>query len=510
MSLRWNLAAGLAQSVWTALIGLAVVPFYLTYLGLEPYGLIGFFMSMQALFALLDMGLTPTMNREVARCRALGDNRDARNLLHSLGIAFWVVVVAIGATTAFLAPLISSHWLGETSLPPGVVSRSVALMGIVIALRFPVGLYTGALMGGERLVLVSGIGIFMVTLANVGAIVVLALVSPTIEAFFVWQAVVGLVWVATVQIAAWRVLSGNEPARFDRTGLKRVWRFSAGIGGTALFGTIFIHSDKILLAKIVSLEELGQYTLAGLVARCLYLFLSPTFNAIYPRLTALYTNGDIAGMVSLYRDGTRLLMAIVFPVAAYVAVFSVELVTLWTGNAQLGESLFWVLCYLLLGTALNGAMHFPYALQLAAGKAHIPLIINSTLIFTYIPLLLLLSTDYGITGAAAAWAILNGFYVFYGTWLTHREILKGVGSSWLIRDVGLPFIVSAVLVLMGGTLMHSAIGSPYTALAIGALLPLLAFGALVATSHSFQALGEALLPRWIMKSKTESKGNASS
>lgn len=59
MSLSRNLLAGLANSIWTALIGLAVVPLYLKYLGIEAYGLIGFFVTTQALLQLLDMGLAP-------------------------------------------------------------------------------------------------------------------------------------------------------------------------------------------------------------------------------------------------------------------------------------------------------------------------------------------------------------------------------------------------------------------------------------------------------------------
>ena len=70
MSLRRNLLAGLANSVWSALVSLAVVPFYLKYLGIEAYGLIGFFVTTQAILSLLDMGMAPTINREVALCSA--------------------------------------------------------------------------------------------------------------------------------------------------------------------------------------------------------------------------------------------------------------------------------------------------------------------------------------------------------------------------------------------------------------------------------------------------------
>ena len=75
-----NLIAGVASSLWSASLALAVVPLYLRYLGIEAYGLIALFITAQALLQLLDMGLAPTMNREVAKAKALGSTTSAATL----------------------------------------------------------------------------------------------------------------------------------------------------------------------------------------------------------------------------------------------------------------------------------------------------------------------------------------------------------------------------------------------------------------------------------------------
>ncbi len=485
MKLGWNLAAGLANSVWFAVVTLATVPFYLHYLGIEAYGLIGFFTAMQALFALLELGLAPTINREVARSSTESERQQARDLLHTLGFLYWGAAGLIAVVTFWAAPLVGAHWLNSVRLPATAVTQAVMMMGLIIACRFPLSLYLGALLGAQRMVVASGIEMTMVTLGNVGAVVILAFVSPTLQAFFLWQAVVGLAHVVVAQIAAWHALGGHggqRRSRFDTAGLKRIWRFSAGMGLTAVLGAVFMQSDKIILSRMVSLDDLGRYTLAGLAARSLYVLMTPVFNVIYPRLTALHAAGATDEIAALYRSGTRLLMAVIFPLAVFVAMFSVEIITLWTGDAQLAKSVRLVVALLLAGTALNAAMYFPYALQLAYGKAHLPVLITVVLMLVFAPLVVILASRFGIRGGAAAWAILNALYLLLGTWVTHRGLLRGQGGRWIVADVGMPLAIALVVAGAGGYAVHWLTQDVFVRLALGGALAGAAFGLVVVVS----------------------------
>ena len=59
------------------------IPLYIKYLGIEAYGLIGIFALLQAWLALLDMGMTPTLSREMARFTGgAHDAQSIRDLLH--------------------------------------------------------------------------------------------------------------------------------------------------------------------------------------------------------------------------------------------------------------------------------------------------------------------------------------------------------------------------------------------------------------------------------------------
>jgi O-antigen/teichoic acid export membrane protein len=474
--LGWNLAAGIASTAWTAIVTIGAVPLYLHYLGVEAYGLIGFYTALQAMFAVLDLGLSQAINREVARTSSASERAQARDLLHTLAMGYWIVAVAIAAGMWAGAPWISRHWLNG-SIDADTLSNVIALMGLTGACRFPLGLYLGALMGARRIGLASGIEIAMVTVANFGAIGILAFVSPTIQAFFVWQTLTAVINVLVVRAVAWWVLRapGGPPPRFDLAGVQRIWRFSAGLAVTAVIAVVFLQSDKVVLSKVVPLTDLGRYTLAWIAARSLYALTAPTFGAIYPQISSLHAAGRLEEIVELYRFGTRLLMAVLFPAAVFLAMFSTEIFTFWTGDAELAKSLTFVVAFLVLGTALNSAMHFPYALQLAFGKSSLPMMINITLLIIFTPLLVLLSLQFGIVGAAATWGILNVLYLFFGTWLTHRHMLRGIGLRWLGGDVGIPLLVSLVIVGGGSVALRTLDLPPSATAAIGIALAGLAF-----------------------------------
>lgn len=476
MNTRHNLVVGIVGTVWTALVGFIAVPIYVHYLGVSSYGLIGFFAATQALLQLLDLGLAPTINREIALHAASGTMAEGRRLLRTLAVVYCSTAILIGMFVCAGAPLIVHYWLQAGVIDQATLVRSVMLMGLVIACRWPVALYQGALMGMQRLVVSSSVTAASATVSSLGAIAVLALVSPTIEAFFLWQATAAFLQVVAMRRAAWKVVGWDQSqAWFDASLLKKIWRFSAGMSGIAFASVVLLQLDKVLLSRMVSLADFGKYALAGVVASALYVLLTPTFNVVYPKMATLVALGDEEGLAVLYKIGTRLLCSVLLPIALSIALYSLDVVEVWTRNPALAESVAPMASLLVLGTACNGVMHFPYALQLAYGRTRLALSITIVLAVLLAPLIVFLTVRYGSVGSAGAWLVVNLSYVFLGTWLTHRTILRGLGTRWLAIDVGLPLLMSSLVTYAGWRLFRFE-DHPITSLCIASAFGLLAIG----------------------------------
>ena len=188
-------------------MGLAFIPLYIKYLGIEAYGLIGIFALLQAWLSLLDMGMTSTLSREMARFTGgVHSNESIRDLLRSIEIIAVAVAVLISAGIYLGANWIATDWLRTETLSTEVVAQAFAIMGFVAALRFIEGIYRSAIVGLQRQVLFNIVNSLMATLRGFGAVGILIWISPTIEVFFLWQGVVSIATLAILGVTTYHCI----------------------------------------------------------------------------------------------------------------------------------------------------------------------------------------------------------------------------------------------------------------------------------------------------------------
>jgi O-antigen/teichoic acid export membrane protein len=184
--LKRNLIANYFGQGWTALMGLAFIPLYIKYLGIESYGLVGLFTVMQVWFGLLDMGLTPALGREMARFNGGGHSpQSIRDLLRSVEVVAFVIVVLIVSMGLSMADWAAPNWLQVINIPIDVVSNALAIIVFVAGLRLLEGIYKSSIVGLQQQVLLNVVCSVLATFRWLGAAVVLAFVSSTVKAFFI-------------------------------------------------------------------------------------------------------------------------------------------------------------------------------------------------------------------------------------------------------------------------------------------------------------------------------------
>ena len=448
--LKRNLIANYLGQGWVALMSLAFIPLYIKYLGIESYGLIGLFAVLQAWLALLDMGMTPTLGREMARFTGGSHSAQAiRDLLRSVEVVALGVAVAIAAGIWAASGWLASDCLKAESLPVASVAQAFAVMGVVTALRFVEGIYRSSIAGLQRQVLLNVVSSVMATLRGFGAVAILVWVSPTIEAFFWWQGVVSILTVCLLAWATYQALPrADQAARFSLQALRGIGRFAGGMMGITFLALLLTQVDKILLSKLLNLSDYGYYMLASTVAGALYVVITPVGQAWFPRLSELHAQHDQPGLISTYHQGAQLVSVTMGSAAVILIVFAEQILHLWTQDAELAHRTATLVSLLALGNLLNGLMWIPYQAQLAHGWTGLATRINLIAVLIIVPAILWAAPRYGAEGAAWVWVCLNAGYVLIGIHFMYRKILQTEKWRWYKNDLIQPLGAAAITALI--------------------------------------------------------------
>lgn len=447
--LKKNILSNYFGQGWRALMSLAFVPIYIKYLGIEAYGLIGIFAMLQAWLSLLDMGMKPALAREMARFTGGSHNAQSIcDLLRSIEIIAIIIagVVALGIWAA--SGWLAVHWVKAQTLPVAMVAQAFAVMGVVTALQFVESLYTSTIAGLQRQVLQNAVISLMATVRGLGAVSLLIWISPTIKAFFLWQGLISLVTVGVFAGVVYRVLpSPPRVARFSLPALLGIWRFAAGMVGMTLLALLLTQVDKILLSRLLTLENFGYYTLAGVIVGALYMLGSPIAAAVYPRFTELLTREDGVALRRAFHQSAQLVTVLAGSGAVVLMVFSDWVLLLWTSDAHLTQHVAPLMAVLALGTLMNGLMRIPYQMQLAHGWTSLGITINAVAVAVLIPAILWIVPKYDAIGAAWLWVALNAGYVLIGVQFMYRRIMRAEKWHWYIADVCIPMTTAALTAL---------------------------------------------------------------
>lgn len=491
-----NAVANLTGQIIVAAVQLLMIPLYVRFVGIEAWGLFGFYLSVQAFAQLLDFGMSATVNRQLARYSARGEVDRARDFVRTSELAYGAIGVAIGLAIFLAAPAIAHRWFQLVSLSPESVVTALRLIAALTAVQWPLTFYQGALFGLNRHVAVNLVRVAATVLAATGAVVLLRWVSPTISAFFAWQVLVALVQVGAMAWALWQALpAGATAARVVPSIVLEVRHFAYGMTALTATATLLGQLDRIVLTRVVPLEQFGYYTLAAVAGQGLNTLVSALLGAVFPLFARLVATGDAAALRHQYVRMCGLMTALTVPLGAVVVAFGTEVVLAWTGNTRTAGIAGPIAALLVIGSAIGGLMAPAHTLQVAHGETRTLLAVNVVACTLQFGLLLVLPQRYGILGAAGGWPLVMGVACVLTMGLTARRFEAAATGAWMARVVILPAAAAVFVVVFFRFLLPTASARPLLALELAGVWTAAA-GALLVTNRpllaEFMAAGRRL------------------
>lgn len=449
-SLKANIISNFIGSGWSALISIIFVPLYLKYIGAEGYGLIGVFASLQIALSLLDSGLSTTLNKEIAKLSVLPNTQQQmRNLVKTLGSVYWIIALVAGLIALCISPLLAMYWVHPKELSVQTITYAFILLSVSVVFQFPSGFYSGGLLGLQRQVILNIIRITFATLKSVGVLLVLIFVSKSVIAFFAWTLFVSILQAFVYKYSLWSYLPKTlaKPV-FSKQELKNIWRFAAGMTAIGITSILLTQVDKIILSKVLSLAQFGYYTFAFTVGSITYMIAGPISQSYFPKFSTLLAEGKISELIKLYHQGCQMATLLVVPFALFLALFSKEILFIWTLNNITVTNTWQITSIVALAVGIHSLMFMPYVLCLTYSHTKLAFYTNIIILIFLIPGTIFSAINFGGLGGAVCWLIITIIYLFINPVMIHKLFLKGEAFNWYWNDTFKPIIGCITILLM--------------------------------------------------------------
>jgi len=413
MSLKKNIFANYLGAIVTALAPVLALPWYLEILGPKQFGLISFIVMFQGLLMLIDAGMSQALVREIAiRFDNTSNNQSSTGLLlFCFERIYWVFAIVLGCLTLLLANIIASYWMNLDDLPIKLGKEAIYGAAAILVSQFPGSIYRSLLVGTQKQVTLNGLMLIFTLIRHLGGVMIL-MRWPILSTYLIWQAIVAFLETLARGWFAWRSIGiKRNQCKWDIKELRPVWRLVARLSGVIFLGALTVQMDRVILSRMVNIEQLGFYAISATVATGVLQLIYPLTQSILPKAIQLRADPEALRKINNKLMGLIILIVCVGAIG-YMAIGK-WMLGIWLRNPITVTAVYPLLTVLLVGTGLNALYNVGYMNWIIHEKINRVFQVNALALILSITLIPYFVTWQGTIGAAFGWLVMNfiGFII---------------------------------------------------------------------------------------------------
>jgi len=436
-----NTILNFAGRVWVLLINLLLVPYIVSHLGVERFGIWTLIMVLIGYATALDLGAGAAFVKHIAEYDSRGEV-PVINEIVTTGFIFYLVLATIITGAVFILGDVFLDWF---HIPPTLreEARFLLLLGAAIFTFSNVfSTFQAVVMGLQRMDVKNVIVILVSVPEVVGTVVVLEL-GYGLRGLMINEAIIAILTAGAFTLAAFRVFPNLRlvPHLCRLTRLRQLLRFGVNVQISQLAELASSQADKLLLGLFLGASMVTYYELGTRVVLTAKRLSWVWISAVMPAASEIDARQDHHLLNLLYFRGSKYLSLATIPMFLFLIISAQWILQVWLGpgyelSAMVMQALAGAHCIHLLtgiGTMIVKGIGRPeyetrYTLLLVALQTVLGVLLVRTLGFMGVligtPLALILSSAY--------------FFV-----VLHR--LLGIPLTLFIRRVHLPTVAAALV-----------------------------------------------------------------
>ena len=393
----WNLVSQFAP-ILTAIVTLPVM---IRGLGTDRFGIVTLAWMVLGYFSLFDLGLGRALTQAVSEKLGRGEGDTVPELVWT---ALWMMAM-LGAVGGVAVAILTPWLIRDVLQVPFAIQGESIFSFWWMAVALPFVILTAGLKG-----LMEAYQRFAAVIAIRLSTSLAILIGPLFSFFFTNNLGVFVGVVAILRLAACstyfvyclRAFPGLRTPFMPKAPLiRRLLGFGGWMMAVNVINPLMVQMDRFLIAALVSTSAVAFYTTPfDLMTRAWFLSGS-IIGVMFPAFAATLAV-DGARTAAIFERCMKSVLAILFPIALVGISVGHEILLYWVGADFASESTR-VMQWLALGVLLNGLAQVPSSLIQAAGRPDLTFKLHMAELPPYLMAAWLLTSRYGIEGAAAAW-----------------------------------------------------------------------------------------------------------
>jgi len=488
-----NVLFTFATRVWVLAISIWLIPYMLSRLGNDEYGVWVLIAAFVGYIALLDFGFGTSFVKYIAEFNARGDQRSVNGVL-STALIFYIVATCVIIIVAY--PSIGVI-LNFFNIPQGMEekTRFVLELGVIAFLWGNFNRVYEAVINGLQRMDISGGTIAFLSVCNaVGCIIVLEL-GYGIRGLAVNLLITQVIGTVVTVYFAYRIYPG---LRFE---LKSVginfltlFRYGVNLQVSSIAGLINFQFDKLLVNRFIDASHVTFYDIGSRPAITLRTFPVLFLSVLTPASSELEVRKGKEELYELFTRASKYIAIIVFLLFTGAMVTGQPIIEAWVGHGYDGSVV--VLRILCIGYLLNTAIGPVSPLVQGMGRPDYQRNAEVLSLILNVALSVILIRRYGFYGAPIGTTIAMSVASVYYVWSFHR--FMGRPLIPFLKSTFLKPALSAVISGVLGLTVTLALMRYASAGRFGALVVFLVAGCIFSVSYLGLILKWRYLDDWDM------------
>ncbi|MGA9362800.1 MAG: oligosaccharide flippase family protein [Bacteroidota bacterium] len=444
---------------WQGITLLFLVPYIISRVGNEQYGIWALLVAVVTYFSLVDVGGNATLTKYVAEYYSKRDTESLAKLVNN-GALFYLGVAAV---ILLLGLALSGPILTLVNIPLRLRDEAKVVFNFVLvifSLTTFSNVFTSVISGLQRIDILNGVLIAANTLRVIGVVIVLE-IGWSIRGIVISDTVVGICTLTLMIFFAKRLYPSLtvNPLAYNRQMLRRIVGFGAKLQVSNVSELINFQLDKILLSRFFGVQFVTFYDVGSRLLKNARGFPLMVLLSLVPAVSELSSNDNYEKLFVLYRTASKYLVAFGAFVFGFFFVAAANIVELWVGAGYgLSVATMRILCVGYFINLITGVVaYFSVGIGKPGYLVRVALIQSLCNIFLSLALIQVIGY-YGAAIGTAASLSIGGLY-FIGSFgkevqdtlknffrmILFRPLVAALaagGLTWLIDEGAVRFFLS--------------------------------------------------------------------